>query len=51
MGQLRWSFFRSIKQRFNFRYDNLDDIIESVVGGYLDPDTVCTAISACPWIY
>ncbi|XP_023321653.1 prosaposin [Eurytemora carolleeae] len=38
--------FETICQEFILEYT--DDIIESVVGGYLDPDTVCTAISACP---
>merc|ERR1712154_419340 len=31
-----------------FVYEYTDDIIEQVVAGYLDPQTVCTAISACP---
>ena len=26
----------------------VDDILEAIVAGYLDPNTICNAISACP---
>merc|ERR1711915_924874 len=40
------SQLETICQEFVMEYT--DDILEAIVAGYLDPNTICNAISACP---
>ena len=47
-GGSKFSVYLVIKLSVDLFCVYVDDILEAIVAGYLDPNTICNAISACP---